>query len=352
MTINIKTGYFSIVLEKSFFKKYINKPKTKGIILDKKMQTNKILLKITTKTQMTNYNGEIELGQLLQTIDKSSKYFAKYYTDKIYNIDSNNLLMLDIKNRIECEHILFKTPNLIYYYIENVGRTELYDILNCIKLGDDEVFTDFGRINLFSNQMLNALKYLHSNDICHFDIKPENIIYNDNPYIDFNKRFKLIDFGHSEKYPFNNYLNCGTICGTEYYCPIPLKLRREIDEVSKSLPVKNCNDWVYYKKLNKNRIMHYCKYYDTDNRLLFKTDIYSLGIVFYQLYYYKKNYDIIIDLNTVNFRIFIDTYLNLIQNMTHSNIETRYNISDCLRHPFVKHINSRRIKCTKRWFCC
>lgn len=58
-------------------------------------------------------------------------------------------------------------------------------------------------------QMLSALDYLACSDMCHRDVKPENILYweDTHGYI-----FQLGDFGLS-----NHRLLAVTKCGTEYY---------------------------------------------------------------------------------------------------------------------------------------
>ena len=43
-------------------------------------------------------------------------------------------------------------------------------------------------------ELLSALGYLHSRNICHRDVKPENVLYDKE-----NQKIKLIDFGISKK---------------------------------------------------------------------------------------------------------------------------------------------------------
>ena len=344
---NTKSGSYSIILNKPFFQKYINK----GLYIEKHMINKNLLLKLTVPNQILNYNGEIFLGRLLDKIDKYSLYFAKYYTNKIYNIDKNNLLLLDLKEKYTENHMLLKKTKLIYYYIENVGNIELFDILTNMRNCNINVFTRNKNVLLFSFQMINALKYLHNNFIAHFDIKPENIMYNDDPLIPFERRFKLVDFGFAEKYPFRNYLNCGRICGTAYYLPLPVSLKLDEDDITKTL-IRNCNDWVNYKEFDRPKILHYCIYYKQDINLLFKTDIYSLGVIFYQILYLKLVYGYF-PINKKNIRIFRENYMNLIDNMTHNNIVERYNIDECFDHIFFKYSskNNKYIKKKKKRFC-
>ena len=62
-------------------------------------------------------------------------------------------------------------------------------------------------------QVLDALSYLHRQDIVHRDIKPENILYNSET-----KTIKLVDFGISKRFRRRGALiDMWTITGTLYY---------------------------------------------------------------------------------------------------------------------------------------
>ena len=48
--------------------------------------------------------------------------------------------------------------------------------------------------------MLEGINFLHEREICHLDIKPENILVK-------GEEFRIIDFGFSSKYPFDEDLS-------------------------------------------------------------------------------------------------------------------------------------------------
>jgi len=62
-------------------------------------------------------------------------------------------------------------------------------------------------------KLLDALEYIHKNNICHRDIKPENILYDREKQV-----FKIIDFGISKNMKLRGrYEEMYTKTGTLYY---------------------------------------------------------------------------------------------------------------------------------------
>jgi len=68
-------------------------------------------------------------------------------------------------------------------------------------------------LKLIAYQLLETLKYLHENKICHRDIKPDNILYDLKA-----QSIKLIDFGISKKVEERGRKReMLTLTGTPYY---------------------------------------------------------------------------------------------------------------------------------------
>ena len=96
---------------------------------------------------------------------------------------------------------ILQTPNHIFIVMEYCDGKDIMDyILSKNFLSESDALKYF-------QQLINALFYLHSQNIAHRDIKIDNIL------LDRNKNLKLIDFGLSTKYSDNKLLDqpCGTI---------------------------------------------------------------------------------------------------------------------------------------------
>ena len=96
---------------------------------------------------------------------------------------------------------ILQTPNHIFIIMEYCEGKDIMDyILSKNFLPESLALKYF-------QQLINALFYLHSQNIAHRDIKIDNIL------LDRNKNLKLIDFGLSTKYSDDKLLDqpCGTI---------------------------------------------------------------------------------------------------------------------------------------------
>ena len=96
---------------------------------------------------------------------------------------------------------ILETPQHIFIIMEYCEGQDIMDyILTRSRLSEDESLKYF-------QQLINALYYLHSQNITHRDIKIDNLL------LDKNLDLKLIDFGLSTKYRDDRLLNqpCGTV---------------------------------------------------------------------------------------------------------------------------------------------
>jgi len=113
---------------------------------------------------------------------------------------------INILKTVKHKHIVqlyevLQTPRHIFIIMEYCEGKDLLDyILTKNKLSEEEALK-------FFQQLINALFYLHSQNIAHRDIKIDNML------LDRNRDLKLVDFGLSTKYPDDNLLDqpCGTV---------------------------------------------------------------------------------------------------------------------------------------------
>ena len=103
---------------------------------------------------------------------------------------------------------VMETPQKIFLVMEYCDGGELFDyIVSKQHLSEKQAC-------LFFQELIDALTYLHSQNIVHRDVKPENILLEN-----FGKSMtcKLIDFGISRTYTLDKLI--GTPCGTASYAP-------------------------------------------------------------------------------------------------------------------------------------
>ena len=153
------------------------------------------------------------------------------------------------------------------------------------------------RFNEFMAQITSATMFLHQLNICHGDIKPENIL------LDESDNFYLTDFGLSS-YPVQSNKGITGVKGTPEYIAPDMLLQKEYG---------------------------------------FLSDIWSLGMVAYEIrsgnlcYYYKRKYEFLQKIKTGNLRIsfskcFTESEANIINHMLQINPEERITINKLYNH--------------------
>lgn len=111
---------------------------------------------------------------------------------------------LDHPNIIKYRNMYLDMKNFTCYLVMDY---EDYPSLNEYKQMDED------EIKLIAQQLLDTVAYIHSCNICHRDIKPDNILYDRD-----NQTIKLVDFGISKCLENrSNKRDMLTITGTLYY---------------------------------------------------------------------------------------------------------------------------------------
>ena len=151
--------------------------------------------------------GKVILGLHIITGERVAiKILDKFIlsqTPEDYELVRQELSILKIvkhKYIVQLYEIL-ETPQHIFIIMEYCEGQDIMDyILTRNRLSEDESLKYF-------QQLINALYYLHSQNITHRDIKIDNLL------LDRNLDLKLIDFGLSTRYRDDRLLNqpCGTV---------------------------------------------------------------------------------------------------------------------------------------------
>ena len=182
-------------------------------------------------------SGKVYLGVQEESLKVQSDCIT-YYSMKLMNKEKIDLdvfkneieLMEKVNHKNVCKIFAYgcgpkislnKTKNKQpkdYYYIvmEYLEHNELLKYITNVEINENIGFGEnFGRL-IFS-QLLDGLEALHNLNICHRDIKLNNIILGENGYI-----LKYIDFGMATE----DKGNLHTFLGTPYYVAPEIILKR------------------------------------------------------------------------------------------------------------------------------
>ena len=162
-----------------------------------------------------NDNKEYAIKFLKENEDKNQEEYLKIFKKEIGILEK----LLDEKNkdyipRIHCSGTFkskIKDKKVPAFVLDYVKKTDL--ALYVIK-SDNGIGEKFSKY--IFKRILEGIKICHDNNICHFDIKIENILLDDN----FNPI--IIDFGFSEEYKdSNNHIKTFTGKRGTRYCMCP-----------------------------------------------------------------------------------------------------------------------------------
>ena len=119
------------------------------------------------------------------------------------------LKMVKHENIIKLLEII-ENKNKVYLITDYYPNQLLSLIIKNTKLPEEKALNYF-------YQYINGLHYLHQNGICHRNIKPDNLLLDEN-----NEKIKIIDFGLSTTYIKNKLLN--SLVGEIIYAPPEMHL--------------------------------------------------------------------------------------------------------------------------------
>ena len=195
-------------LSKEDFLKIIEKNMEKYLINRLSLQDDQVEL---SDLIFENTLGKGNYGTvcMVKNSKNNFQYAIKSISKKqiVYNnMESNLELEKDILLQVDHPFIvkLVKTLNdskYVYFLMEYVKGKDLFDVIR-----------DIGLLNKYQTQFYSCslfviINYLHSHKFIYRDIKPENIVVEENGYI------KLIDFGAAKKIEDKTK----TVIGTPYY---------------------------------------------------------------------------------------------------------------------------------------
>lgn len=292
----VKTGSRSIIIGSGHYGNYIP-------IKEKKV------LKITRISE--KHNEFINL-KIVKTIPNYTDYYS-IPDDLAHLIIPSDKMYEYIKNLVKNEDINIFGGPLTCYYVDYAGNKELLDTINDINVSDFSFWKSYKTILKFTKKILDGLSFLHNKQLCHLDIKPENIMIDT-----IKKTYKIIDFGFCSKEPFDHYVN--NIRGTPGYFPY-----NYTDIIKPWLPKINTNDLhiidgEYLIKKYRN--------------LVYKIDSFCLGRV---LYFLKYSYDKKIIYSCFNCFGEINNGLKLdeiIKDLIESDAFNRLTIDECINKYF------------------
>uniref|UniRef100_A0A6G6ACX4 Serine/threonine protein kinase n=1 Tax=Borely moumouvirus TaxID=2712067 RepID=A0A6G6ACX4_9VIRU len=196
---------------------------------------------------LSDFNNINILSEKQNSTVFNAKLFGEDIIVKYYDIYSRSMF-IELNILASCNHSnIVSLQNII-----NTNNGPIFLILEKLDFSLEDLINRFNYSLLDKYyillQIAHGIKYLHMNNIIHFDIKPDNIMLKDNAC-------KIIDFGTSE-YIFEEYIYTNhTKCTTTHRSPEAFN--------KKKLNI-SCDIWsfgIIIYELLTNSLIHQNKYF-------------------------------------------------------------------------------------------
>lgn len=269
----------------------------------------------------TNNNKHVALKFIMSNINEKNNA-------KKSKMKSRILKELNLQKKMKHKNIIS-----VFGYYEFLNCSCL--VLDYAKYGDLDYFKKYlirkknlseSFLGYITIQILEGLKFIHQFKIIHMDIKPQNILFDENLII------KISDFSVSQDYPNNISFTESDINNKN----------NNILTTKTNLPIAGTSLYMSPEILGKIKV---------GNDELSKVDLYSLGVMIYHLAYEKYPYN----LNYVNKDDFDEIFIkikknnlefpprknysllfkNFLKSILNKNIKFRYNIDEAFNDPWI-----------------
>ena len=268
--------------------------------------------------------GQVKLIKDLRTQQEKALKIIKKRPNKKYE-ENKIAALISHDNIIETFHT-FDFTIYLFIIMEYISGGNLSQLVN------PNIQLELDYIQNIMKQILKALYYLHSEKIVHRDIKLENILLTEDGII------KLSDFG-TAKY-IDKHQKAKTICGTPtHFSPELLRKYEQYTKIEKE-----------YEKLKEQdkHNQQLKQLQKSENYDAFKVDVWSAGVVLYQLAVGDNPFSLDDENHSVSKEKIMkgdinknERYLSLplelqdlIENMIKVDQTERYSIEQCLKHEY------------------
>eukprot|EP01084_Bolivina_argentea_P150887 263438_1 len=291
--------------------------------------------KIADTLQGSLYKAEEKLTNEPIVIKITSKHLHKhslaFVNNKYHPVNENILFEATILKHLTkqkdvpqsmIKYRRFFECNTNYYLIMEHGGCDLFSFVlkahRLIATGHLNISEWHKAVKVIFKQMVECVEFIHSKNICHFDISLENCLINDvevqlqhknqDSILQFvleDMQIKIIDFGLAEKFETSNNFLTSKICGkSEYKSPEIVKKCKQYSAQSNDIWClgiclymfiigsrpwhKACLNDKLFKLIMNGEIIHVLKSWDKMEYV--NNDLINLFELFFQ--YYNFNYNL------------------------------------------------------------